>query len=161
MNLNLGPSCIGGFIFGSCTNFCIRSLQGIHTAWVYNLRLRLHVLQRSHILLQPAMPLKRKKVFARELDQCSPCSSPEIPIPKKNRLFVPPSLERRRITRSLQRQKPTCLVFGPLQEAMYSDFFFCHNCKIYEDAVTSGATRNIIKRESKHFACTSQHTGSL
>jgi hypothetical protein len=38
MNLNLGPSCIGGFIFGSCTNFCVRSLQCIHTAWVYNLR---------------------------------------------------------------------------------------------------------------------------
>ena len=41
---------------------------------------------------------------------------------------------------------------------MYSDFFFCHNCKIYEDAVTSGATRNKIKRESKRFACTAQHT---
>jgi hypothetical protein len=102
------------------------------------------------------MPLKRKKLFVRELDQCSPASSPEV-LAKKDHTFVhQPPLQNRRLTRSINQQKPTCLVFGPFRETIYSDFF-CRNCKMYEDALMSG-NHNRINRDYHHHCCTANHT---
>ncbi len=93
----------------------------------------------------------------RELDESSPVSSPEVVVKNIQTAFVPQSLSHRRLTRSARRQKPTCLVFGPLQKAIYSDYFFCHNCKMYEDAVSSGEHHR-IDRESRRYRCTANHT---
>jgi hypothetical protein len=49
-------------------------------------------------------------------------------------------------------------MFGPLQELVYSDFFFCHNCKVYENAVTSGLLNGRISRNSRCYQCTAQHS---
>jgi hypothetical protein len=78
--------------------------------------------ERQKDLYCVSMPPKRRKKFTRDLDATSPESSPDKPLAKK-RVFIPPSPERRRVTRSVKRQKPSCLVFGPLREVVYSDFF--------------------------------------
>lgn len=100
------------------------------------------------------MPPKRKKRFTREQD-LSPPSSPEV-VRKKDRTFIPPQSPPRRLTRSKRNQNPTCLTFGPFREAIYSDFFFCSNCKLYEDALSSGLSKRIV-RNSKRFRCTAGH----
>jgi len=50
-------------------------------------------------------------------------SSPEV-VARKNQVFVPQSSPPPRLTRASHHQKPTCLVFGPLREAVYSNLFF-------------------------------------
>ena len=40
---------------------------------------------------------------------------------------------------------------------MYAGYFFCSNCKLYQDAVSSG-TASRVNRKSKHFKCTANHT---
>jgi hypothetical protein len=97
---------------------------------------------------------KKKKLFQREQDR-TPVSSPEV-LQRKQRVFIPTTSPPRRLTRAAQRQKPSCLVFGPLRETVYNDFFFCHNCKMYEDALSSGIHKN-INRNSRRFRCTANH----
>jgi hypothetical protein len=97
---------------------------------------------------------RKKKLFEREQDR-TPVSSPEV-LEKKHRAFVPQSSPPRRLTRASHRQKPTCLVFGPLREAVYNDFFFCHNCKMYEDTLNSGLHKN-VDRNSRRCRCTAKH----
>jgi hypothetical protein len=46
--------------------------------------------------------------------------------------------------------------FGPLHEAAYSNYVFCSNCKLYEDALTSGLSKR-IDQNSKRFQCTANH----
>ncbi len=72
--------------------------------------------------------------------------------------FIPPSPPRALI-RSLRRtlKKPTCSLFGPHRETLYSDYFFCANCKIYDDYASSGYARR-IGRDSRRFKCTANHT---
>lgn len=43
-----------------------------------------------------------------------------------------------------------------LCESAYSDYFFCSNCKLNEDACSSGLNRR-IDRNSKRFRCTANH----
>jgi hypothetical protein len=71
-------------------------------------------------------------------------SSPEA-LKKKHWVFVPQSSPTWPLTRASQHQKPTCLVFGPLQApqgTVYSDSFFCDNCNMYEDKLNSGLHKN-------------------
>jgi hypothetical protein len=53
-------------------------------------------------------------------------------------------------------KKPTCSLFGPYQETIYSDFF-CALCKSYDDYVSSGYGRR-VNRDSHRFKCTANHT---
>ena len=99
---------------------------------------------------------KQKAIFARELNECTP-SPEEVHIPHRQR-FVPPSPNRAQI-RALRRsgEKPSCLLFGPFREFVYAGYFICSNCKLYEDAVSSG-TASRVNRKSKRFKCTANHT---
>jgi hypothetical protein len=103
--------------------------------------------------------LRKKKLFEREQDR-TPVSSPEV-LEKKHRAFVPQSSPPRCPTRASHRQKPTCLVFGPLREAVYSDFFFCHNCKMYEDALNSGLHRNVDRNSHRFHAPLHKFTSQM
>jgi hypothetical protein len=74
----------------------------------------------------PQKRSSRKAIFSRALDQESPTTSPEVATTIQQRpLFIPQSPPHALI-RSLRRtlKKPTCSLFGPYQETIYSDFFF-------------------------------------
>ena len=94
--------------------------------------------------------------FGRSLDQRTP--SPEnITTVRQRPPFIPQSPPRALI-RSLCRtlKKPTCSLFGPHREMLYSDYFFCANCKSYDDYASSGYARR-IGRDSARFRCTANH----
>jgi hypothetical protein len=54
-------------------------------------------------------------------------------------------------------EKPTCLLFGPLREAVYNEFLFCANCTAYEDVLSSGSSTR-IKRDLRRYKCTANHS---
>ncbi len=95
-------------------------------------------------------------MFGQKLNEESP--SPEHIVARQHQRFVPPSPPRALI-RSLRRsgEKPTCILFGPHRETLYEGFFFCANCKKYEDMLTSGCIGR-VKRNSTRFKCTARHT---
>jgi len=66
-----------------------------------------------------------KPFFSRALDQESPTSSPEVATTIWQRSFFSPQYPPLALIRSLRRtlKKPTCSLFGPYQETIYSDFF--------------------------------------
>jgi len=102
---------------------------------------------------------RRKAIFSRTLNQESPPSSPEvITMVCQRPPFIPPSPPRA-VIRSLRRtlKKPTCNLCGPHRETLYSDYFFCANCKAYDDYASSGSARR-IGRDSTRFRCTANHT---
>jgi hypothetical protein len=97
-----------------------------------------------------------KGKFSRSLNQYSP--SPENITTRQRLKFIPDSPPRP-VVRSLHRmkEKPTCLVFGPHREILYQGFFFCSNCKLYEDAISSGGFSKKLNRDSRHFICQANH----
>jgi hypothetical protein len=103
---------------------------------------------------------KRKAIFGRGLNNESP--SPENVTVRKRAEFIPPSPPRASV-HSLRRtkEKPTCLLFGPDRESLYNGYFFCSNCKFYEDAISSGGYSKKLSRDSKRFRRTANHTDFL
>ncbi len=100
---------------------------------------------------------KPKGKFSRLLNHYSP--SPENITTRRRPKFIPDSPPRAAF-RSLRRtkEKPTCLLFGPHRETLYHGFFFCSNCKLYEDAISSGGFSKKLNRESRRFRCQAKHT---
>jgi hypothetical protein len=90
---------------------------------------------------------RTKVVYGRELNAESP--SPKSVHNRSWPKYVPPSPPCATI-RSLchSGKKPSCLLFGHHHESLYTGYFFCSDCKHFENAVTSG-TASKIKRDSK------------
>jgi hypothetical protein len=49
----------------------------------------------------------------------------------------------------------TCLAFGENRKDLYPDYFFCHGCDMFEDAIRNGNKR--AKRTQSRYACTAGH----
>ena len=49
----------------------------------------------------------------------------------------------------------TCLSFGPNRTAEFPDYFFCHECDLWEEAVTMQNKR--ARRNQKTYMCTGGH----
>ena len=76
-----------------------------------------------------------------QLRQPTPPSTPEQDTPRAN-------------TRS---QHPSCSNFGPYRHQIYPGYFFCEECKWWDDIQASGGN-NRAKRDSAKFRCTAGHT---
>jgi hypothetical protein len=105
----------------------------------------------------PTRGERGKVTFERSLDLESP--SQDVPITKRQRPKFTPNSPPRAVIRSLRctGNKPTCILFGPFCESMYSGYVFCANCKSYEDAMSAGYGRK-VKQNSAQFKCTANHT---
>jgi hypothetical protein len=101
----------------------------------------------------------RKAKYARERDRSKSPSEERIPNNSGRAPYIPPSPDAA-FVRSLRRTKepPTCILFGPLREALYPDHFFCGNCKKYEDSVKSGSLHGLASRASFCYRCTAKHS---
>ncbi len=101
----------------------------------------------------------RKAKFARERDRSTSPSEERVPSNAGRAPYIPPSPDAA-FVRSLRRTKerPSCIMFGPLREVLYPDYFFCGNCRKYEDCLKSGSLHGLASRESFRFRCTANHT---
>jgi hypothetical protein len=74
-------------------------------------------------------------------------------------VYKPLSSSTAMIRSALRTKKPlTCLLFGIHRETLYPDYFFCSNCKFFEDRLSSGTVHGLSKRNSKRNKCTVNHT---
>jgi hypothetical protein len=55
------------------------------------------------------------------------------------------------------KERPTCLVFGQLQETLYPDHFFCSGCKLYKDTISANPNGRRVNRNSHRLRCTDNH----
>jgi hypothetical protein len=73
-------------------------------------------------------------------------------------VFRPPSPPRSMIQSSRRtKNRPTCLLFGIHREELYPDYFFCSNCKLYEDTINCGPAHGLLKRNSNRYKCMASH----
>jgi len=59
---------------------------------------------------------------------------------------------------ALRSQPVSCLSFGSDRRNVFPDHFFCHNCDIWESLPVKG---HQLKRTSRRYACTANHTSSI
>ena len=58
-----------------------------------------------------------------------------------------------------RRTKVTCRDFGPDRESKYPGFFFCHNCKMAEEALISvRRSKTDMLLSCKKYECKASHT---
>lgn len=103
---------------------------------------------------------KRRARFKREDRRSdSSISSEDVqPTRQNRRIFRPPSPPRSMIRSSRRtKDRPTCLLFGIHREELYPDYFFCSNCKLYEDTINCGAAHGLLKRNSNRYKCMASH----
>ncbi len=106
---------------------------------------------------------KRKARFTREDRRSdSSISSEGLPITSQRRVYKPPSPPKAQV-RFARRSKepPTCLLFGTYRETLYPDYFFCHNCKLYEDQLNAGVLHGLSRHNSNRHRCMAKHTDYL
>ena len=100
---------------------------------------------------------KAAKVSQKPKTRQSKRKSSDVPLSASPPPTPPNPANSTVVTRS---SHPTCSHFGPLRNQIYPGYFFCQNCKWWDDNVRSGCTGN-AKRTSQKFRCRASHDNWL